>query len=57
MIMNGGVVTAPKRAQDALERAVDNMRAQRNAAQETRRVEIPADEVGVERADTDRQDS
>lgn len=50
-------MTAPGRARDALERAVDNQRAQREAAQETKRVEIPAGEPDIEAAETDRQDA
>lgn len=48
-------MTSPQRAREALERAVDNQVAQRVAAQETKRVEIPAEEPGIERADTDRE--
>lgn len=50
-------MTTPGQARDALQRAVDNQRAQREAAQETRRVQIPAGEPEVEAAETDRENA
>lgn len=49
-------MTTPRHARDALESAVENQRAQRAAAQETKRVQIPAPEEGIETPETDGQE-
>ena len=46
-------MTTPRNAKDALETAVENQRAQRVAAQETKRVPVSAPEEGIETPDTD----
>jgi len=43
----------PKDAEAALRRAVDNLTAQRTAAQASRKTDVPQREEGIERADTD----
>lgn len=49
-------MTQPKRAEDALRRAVDAQRRQREVAQTTTREALAAGEQGIERADTDQEE-